>query len=177
MNDKSKTDMAKSKYEENFPARVEAMAKDGLLEKDMAAMLGVSVETFEHYKKTREGFLESLKAGKIVIDHKVENKLLNAAMGFEYKETKVITNEDGSVRTEVTTKQSLPNITAQIFWLKNRQPQLWRDVSRVEYLDLRKALDKGKPDLMVQGDKRVTKAIEADYSVLIDAPLESATTE
>ncbi|MEI6848003.1 MAG: hypothetical protein WCK32_08240 [Chlorobiaceae bacterium] len=115
------------KYEESFPARVEAMAKEGLLEKDMAAMLGISVKTFEEYKKEYPLFLHSLKAGKAVIDHQVENKLFKAAMGYEYKETKVITNEDGSVRTEVTTKQAHPNVTAQIFWLKNRDAKNWRE--------------------------------------------------
>lgn len=29
--------------------------------------------------------------------------------------------------TKIVTKQVIPDTTAQIFWLKNRKPQAWRD--------------------------------------------------
>ena len=34
--------------------------------------------------------------------------------------------------TKVITKQQAPDTTAQIFWLKNRKPQEWRDKQETE---------------------------------------------
>ena len=34
-------------------------------------------------------------------------------------------SEDG-IKKRVTKKMVLPNVTAQIFWLKNRKPEQWR---------------------------------------------------
>ena len=53
----------------------------------------------------------------------MENALLKRALGYEYDE---ITYENGEEVKRVT-KQVAPDITAQIFWLKNRKPQQRRD--------------------------------------------------
>ena len=61
-----------------------------------------------------------------IVDIEVENALLKRALGYEYDEVTVEQSEDGFKR-RVTTKQVLPDTTAQIFWLKNRRPDKWRD--------------------------------------------------
>ena len=74
---------------------------------------------------------EALKRGKEVVDQAVENALLKRALGYEYEEVKEITegNEKGRdrKRIEKTIKHVVPDVTAQIFWLKNRKPNEWRD--------------------------------------------------
>ena len=74
-----------------------------------------------------------LKESKEVVDREVENALLKRALGYSYTETK--TKKEGGVITEVTTivKEVVPDVTAQIFWLKNRKPETWRD--KVVYTD------------------------------------------
>ena len=37
------------------------------------------------------------------------------------------------VLVESKTKEVAPDTTAQIFWLKNRRPDLWRDVQKIEH--------------------------------------------
>ena len=82
-----------------------------------------------------------LKAGKAPVDQEVENALLKRARGFTYEE--IITDieeyptsqtdEDGNQiikeikKTRKILKTALPDTTAQIFWLKNRRPDKWRD--------------------------------------------------
>lgn len=85
------------------------------------------------------GHIGRLKKGKEVIDRQVENALLKRALGYEYKEIKE--KEEAGVITERTTtiKQVIPDTTAQIFWLKNRKPDKWRD--KQEYED-HTAIDK-----------------------------------
>ena len=55
---------------------------------------------------------------------------MKRALGYEVEEEK-ITQEvvDGVMRKKVekTKKVVMPDVTAQIYWLKNRKPEDWRD--------------------------------------------------
>lgn len=133
--------MAKSKFTEEFPQLVEMYLRQGLTEAQAAKKLGVSVSTFEHYKTQYPEFLEAIKKGKAPVDFEVENALLKRALGYEYTERKeemaAIESEDGSTmvpgkKVTETVKHVAPDTTAAIFWLKNRQPERWRDVKGVE---------------------------------------------
>lgn len=136
--------MAKSKYTEDFPKLVEMYMREGMIEADAAKKLGISVQTFEDYKKRYPEFMEALKKGKAPVDFEVENALLKRALGYEYIERKEVYVEDagvgevdgGASRTtkEVTEtiKAVAPDVTAAIFWLKNRKPKRWRDIKAVE---------------------------------------------
>lgn len=108
---------------------VEAWCRDGLTEEDISKKLGISVQTLNVYKKEHPEFLESLKKGKEVADVEVENSLFKRANGYRYDE---ITYEDG-VETKRVTKEVQPDVTAQIFWLKNRKPEQWRDRKELEH--------------------------------------------
>lgn len=154
----------RTKWEDDFPQRVGEYARQGMLEKDMAVLLGVTSVTFEDYKNKRPEFLKALKDGKKVVDHEVEMTLLKAALGYEYTETKRITEADGSVRIEESTKYSQPSTTAQIFWLKNRQPNEWRDVSKVEFISVRKALEEAQGKALQEAKERESHILEAEYS-------------
>ena len=63
-----------------------------------------------------------------MVDRQVENALLKRALGYQYDE---ITLEDG-IETKRVTKEVIPDTTAQIFWLKNRKPDQWRDKQNLE---------------------------------------------
>ena len=155
-----------------MPALVEQYAKLGMIEREIAVKIGVSVETFEQYKKRYPLFLESLKAGKEIVDREVEQALYKRAMGSEYEEVKVSTtkNTAGEVISEIThktTKVLAPDVTAQIFWLKNRRPAEWRDAVRLETVDINQALkDAAK---LADAEKRCN-AIDTNYSELDDKP-------
>ena len=116
--------MAKGKYEywltHEGLIRLEGWARDGLTDEQIAKNMGVSVATLYNWKKSYLEILEALKKGKEVVDYEVENALLKRALGYEYIETK--TKTESGVITEVTTttKQVAPDVTAQIFWLKNK---------------------------------------------------------
>lgn len=124
--------MAKSKWpdvqEKLNNGLVEAWARDGLTDEQIAGNLGIAVSTLYAYKAEHEEFSEALKKGKAVVDFEVENALLKRALGYEYEE---ITYEDGKPIKKVT-KQVAPDVTAAIFWLKNRKPAQWRDKREVE---------------------------------------------
>jgi len=125
---KSKWDSVKDKL-----ILVEAWARDGLTDCQIAKNLGISESTLNKYKLDHSEFLQSLKKGKEVVDIEVENSLLKRAKGYAYKEQtfeKVWNADLGkyiTVNTKTVTKEVQPDTTAQIFWLKNRKPVQWRD--------------------------------------------------
>ena len=85
--------------------------------------MGITEQTLNVWKKKYPSLFESLKRGKEVVDRHVENALYNNAIGYHYTEQQV-TNSGEVVTVE---KYAKPHTTAQIFWLKNRKPNVWRD--------------------------------------------------
>lgn len=110
------------------------LAVEGKTDAEIAREFGISVATLNDWKKRFPEFLESLKEGKETADAKVERSLFRRAVGFTGVKTrkKCVTKADGSTEeTEETLKFGVPpNITAQIFWLKNRRPETWRNRDR-----------------------------------------------
>jgi hypothetical protein len=107
---------------------VTGWAREGLNNEEIALKLGITISTLYQYQIDHLEFSEALKEGKEVIDFAVENALLKSAMGFKYLE-ETVTNKGDVVTIE---KNQAPSNTAQIFWLKNRKPKVWRDKRQVE---------------------------------------------
>lgn len=109
--------MAKGKYQEWLEPegllRIEGWARDGLTDEQIARNIGINPATLYEWKKKYPEISKSLKRSKDVADRQVENALFENAING--------------------------NITAQIFWLKNRKPDKWRD--KQEYED-RTAIEK-----------------------------------
>ena len=80
---------------------LESWARDGLTEAQIAGNIGISARTLLNWRKRSIPIFLALKKGKEVADFQIENALFKSAL-------------DG-------------NVTAQIFWLKNRRPDKWRD--------------------------------------------------
>lgn len=116
--------------------KLEGWARDGLTDEQIAHNIGIVPSTLYEWKKKYSKISESLKRGKEVIDRQVENALLKRALGYEYEEVKQIIEKDEKgkdrKRIEKTVRQVIPDTTAQIFWLKNRKPQEWRDKQETE---------------------------------------------
>lgn len=132
-------DIAKGKYEQwllpEGLLQLEAWARDGLTDEQIASNMGIGVRTLYEYKQRYPHILQALKRGKEVVDIQVENALLKRALGYQYKEVKTeeYETENGPVkRTTTTIKEVVPDTTAQIFWLKNRSPKKWREKHNVE---------------------------------------------
>jgi len=68
-----------------------------------------------------------------------ENALLKRAMGYGYEEVHAEYNMDKEGKQKAfpskirkIKKQIVADVTAQIFWLKNRRPKLWKDKHDVD---------------------------------------------
>ena len=127
--------MAKGKYqrwlEPDGLKLLESWARDGLTDEQIAQKIGIRRDTLYDWKNRFSDFSDALKKGKEVVDIEVENALLKRALGYEYTETMTETSEDG-VKVRKTRKFIPPDVTAQIFWLKNRRAEAWREKQVVE---------------------------------------------
>ncbi|MDU2895701.1 MAG: transposase [Clostridium sp.] len=129
--------MAKSKYETHVLPKldqIEEWAKSGLIDTQIAKNLGISKDSFYKYKTAYIAFSDALKRGKEVIDLEVENALLKRALGYKYEEITKEPIKNNPTQLQITkqvTKEVLPDVTAQIFWLKNRRPEDWRDKKEI----------------------------------------------
>lgn len=84
---------------------LQGWARDGLTNEQIAKNIGINVKTLYDWKNKESNIRNALKDGREVVDYQVENALLlNALSG---------------------------NVTAQIFWLKNRKKIQWRE--KIEY--------------------------------------------
>lgn len=124
---------------------LEAWARDGLFDEHIAKNMGVSEATLYNYKKKYPEIKEALKRGKEVVDIEVENALFKKALGYNVTVQKAIKvkdkiyDENGkkiseTERIEYADEEvHVPaDTTAQIFWLKNRRKQQWRDKVEME---------------------------------------------
>ena len=132
-------------------AKTEELAGLGLTEEQIALVLGVSPFTITRWK-SNTAFCASLKEGRYKADERVKHSLYHRALGYEYKEItrepRVIITYDKNGRktqetissqivvTKIITKKALPDITAIIFWLKNRDRENWRDVKKEDHLHI-----------------------------------------
>ena len=122
--------MGKSKLDEiksKFQL-IEGWAKDGLTDEQISRNLGISKVTFYKYKSSCDELNELLKRSKEVVDYEVENALYKSAMSG--------------------------NVSAMIFWLKNRKPDCWKDRREHSELELmRKELELRERKLKLEEQK------------------------
>lgn len=127
-----------TKFDEGRLDGIRLMARRGFTDEEMALVLGVDESTLNRWKKKHPEFCKSLKEWKSHADGNVERSLYERALGYSHPDTKarwVETSEliDGQVVKSgrwvyaELTKHYPPDTTACIFWLKNRQPEHWRD--------------------------------------------------
>lgn len=123
--------MAKSKADEWLEkdklTLLTAWARDGLTDEQIANNMGIARGTLYEYKNKFIDINDALKKGKEVVDIEVENALLKRAKGYKYEEVTKELRDGELVVTKKVTKEVLPDVTAQIYWLKNRKPDKWRE--------------------------------------------------
>jgi len=134
--------VAKSKYKDEWCLLVEKWARDGLDDKQMYENLGISHDTFYKYNREIPAFAEALKRGKAPRIIHVENALYKRALGYSYTEKKTVEKQDGSIEKTETIKEVIPDVTAQIFFLKCKDGEHWKDKQIIESTNTNVNLEK-----------------------------------
>lgn len=124
-------------YREEYDEQARKLCLLGATDEDLADFFGVCEKTINNWKTANPTFLQSIKRGKMIADAEVADRLYQRAKGFEHDsiEIKVVSigNNEGSEVVEVPVRKIYPpDSVAAFFWLKNRQPDKWRDKKEIE---------------------------------------------
>lgn len=128
----------------------------GLTNEQVASNMGINIATLCKWQNQFSEISEALKTGKDEADLQVENALFQSACGYDYEEIteeRVYDKATHTYKLEITkrvTKHQPPSNTAQIFWLKNRRAEQWRDKveNNITLNDETDALSKAFEELM-----------------------------
>ena len=127
----------RSKYVAEFHIQwARSLARRGLTVEEIANEMNVARSTFHKWVAENAELSDALNEGRGIADAKVEASLYRRALGYTLTEKKTVAGagKDGTqqaARIEIVEKEVPPDTTACIFWLKNRQPQLWREQQTV----------------------------------------------
>lgn len=124
-----------SSYDPAFCEKVRSFAKEGATDLEIADYLEISAASLYRYKAEYPDFCEALKAAKSFADQRVEESLYHKALGYSFDSEEIRVLRDGQVVRVPTREHVPPDTTAAIFWLKNRQPERWRDKGPGESAD------------------------------------------
>jgi predicted DNA-binding protein (UPF0251 family) len=130
-------EMAKGKWDtvKNRLVEVEAWARDGLTDKQIAENLGISRDTLYVYKKEHSDISDALGKGKEVADIIMENAAYKRGTGYTYDEitteiTTTTTGKELARKVKKVTKHVPGDPSTQQWWLSNRKPDTWRQHQR-----------------------------------------------
>lgn len=119
-----------SKYKPEYAEQAKVACRLGARNRDLAEMFGVCLKTFYTWLLKHPELKEATDEYKKIADERVERALYERATGYSAPDTDIKVIDGQIVKTDVI-KEYPPDPTSMIFWLKNRQPEKWRD--RVEY--------------------------------------------
>lgn len=128
--------------------RLKGWARDGLTDEQIATKIGINRTTLYKWIDRFSDIGNALKQGKEPVDIEVEDSMVKLALGhyvtvkkpMKIRTEKRLKKKDKNGReyeTGVIVEEHIeyvdeqvyipPNVTAQIFWLKNRKPEQWKD--------------------------------------------------
>lgn len=114
------------KYQASFSEQAKKLCDLGATNVDLADFFGVNIRTVDRWLAEHEEFCRAVNETRAFSDERVERRLYERAMGYAFDSEKVMAVKGEVVR--VPTREHVPpDVTAMIFWLKNRRPKDWRD--------------------------------------------------
>lgn len=93
----------------------------GLNDEQVAKEIGITRKTLYNWRKKSKTIENAVNIGKASVDQKVENALLQSALSG--------------------------NVTAMIFWLKNRKPDKWRE-RQTQDINITPTIISGEDDIL-----------------------------
>jgi len=118
----------RTKYTPEYVDQAEKLSAMGATDAEIARFFDVSVPTLSSWAAIHEDFGAALQKGSAVADATVERSLYQRAIGYSYESEKIIYDaQSGEVIRAPIDVHVPPDVKAQIFWLKNRDPRNWRD--------------------------------------------------
>jgi hypothetical protein len=124
-----------NKFKPEYIEQARKLCQFGHTDPELAGFFEVHLQTINNWKVKYPEFLYALKAGKEVADSRVERSLYQRAVGYNYEAIKIFMPAGRSKPVYAPyTEHVPPDVTAGIFWMKNRDPAHWRDQQQLEHV-------------------------------------------
>ena len=128
------------KYSTELTEKICGHLKQGATITTTCDAVGIAKSTFYEWMEKKSDFSDTIKKTMAIPDKKVENALFKMATGsFRYTEKHYEQIRDAKGKAtemqliKTIRKRALPNVTAQIFYLKNKKSEEWRDRHDLEH--------------------------------------------
>lgn len=120
-----------TKYKEEYNELAYKFCLLGATDEFLAKAFNICVATLNNWKQDYPKFLASIKEGKEIADAEIANALFHRAKGYSHPDIDIKMYEGQIIETPLV-KHYPPDTGAIAFWLKNRQPDTWRDKKEID---------------------------------------------
>lgn len=121
-----------TKYKAEYAEQAYKFCLLGATDARLGEFFEVDEATIHRWKHDHKEFCDSIKRGKEVADAEIAHSLFQRARGYSHAAIKMFNNQ-GVIISEPYTEHYPPDTGAAMAWLKNRQPNHWRDKQEVEH--------------------------------------------
>ena len=123
-----------SQFKTEWIDKAKELAQKGMTDKEIAKSLGISESALYRYQQRYVEFRKAINEGKVKPNEEVEAALYKRAIGYTMQLRRVVIDPFTSKQTVTMQEEHIPpNVTAQIFFLKNRVPEKWKDTWHGEF--------------------------------------------
>lgn len=102
----------------------------GLTDGQIADVLGMETKAYAKRRETDPNLQTAASEGRRQASANVAHALYKRAIGYSHVAYKIFCYE-GHIKTKRYVEHYPPDTVACIFWLKNREPELWADVQKI----------------------------------------------
>lgn len=125
-------DPYKGQYKQIYKEQAIKLCALGAIDDDLANFFDVTTRTIYNWKNDFPDFADALRNSKMALDSKVVRSLFERATGYSHIDYKFASHGGKITDVKEYQKHYPPETAAMVFWLKNRQPALWRDKHHME---------------------------------------------
>lgn len=111
---------------------IEGWLRDGVSITQICKNLSVNTNYWYQAIDASDEFAKIATRTRDIVDREVENALFKRAMGYEYDEITEEYEMGFLTKKKVVRKHVPPDTGAQVFWLKNRKSDVWKDKREVD---------------------------------------------
>lgn len=147
-------------YDPVFVDQARVLCRLGASDVELGQAFDVSASVVRAWRTHHPAFAEACKVGEKAADERVASALFNRAVGYSYDAQELVKTKDG-VDLITVTKHAPPDLASCIFWLKNRQPNAWRDK-----IDPSQSADEDRPMVTDEERAKATAVLLAKQAVL-----------
>ena len=115
-------------YKPEHADRARELCARGATNPDLAGRFGVARSTIGQWIANHPEFAEAVQQGRDIADATAVESLFTRVTGYNHKAEKVFLYR-GEPRTVTYTAHVPPETRACMYWLRNRRPEDWREVS------------------------------------------------